>query len=175
MNELKASVIDFISGSAAQEFSFYLLRNIPGFPPIIQTVHILSISVVMGTIVFINLRVLGLAVPSQEISEMIKRLMPWTWSALVCLALSGSIFVFARPGRYFNNPIFGWKFTFLIPAITLALIFHLLSRRETDYWNLSPRHRLGAKAIALVSLGLWLMVAMAGRWIAYSEYIYFPA
>ena len=175
MNAFTSTLAELISGSMFQEASLFLLRNVPGFPPIIQTVHILGIAAVMGSIVILDLRILGLAAPSQSISEMTNRLMPWLWSALVFNAISGSVFVFARPNRYFNNPVFGWKFTFLIPAVLLTLFFHYMSRQQPDFWSSSPQRNLTAKAIALVSLGLWIMVAMAGRWIAYSEYIYFPA
>lgn len=175
MEALTGALAELIAGSPLQEFALFLLRSIPGFPPIIQTVHILGIAAVMGSIVILDLRILGLAVPSQSIGEMTRRLMPWLWVALASNLVSGSVFVLARPNRYFSNPVFGWKFTFLLPAILLALLFHLLSRRETDYWTASPQRLWYARAIALASLGLWIMVAMAGRWIAYAEYIYFPA
>ncbi|MBL4821165.1 MAG: hypothetical protein JKY98_09295 [Gammaproteobacteria bacterium] len=175
MNTFTSGLAELISDSIFQEASLFLLRTVPGFPPIIQTVHILGIAVVMGSIVMLNLRVLGLAVPSQNISEMTQRLMPWLWSALVINAISGSVFLFARPNRYLNNPVFGWKFTFLIPAILLTLFFHYMSRQQPDFWNSSRQRALTAKIIALLSLVLWIMVPMAGRWIAYSEYIYFPA
>lgn len=175
MENFITAVIELISGSYLQQGSLYLLRNIPGFPPVIQTVHILGIAVVMGSVVMIDLRVLGLAVPGQAIGEMTKRLMPWLWWALISNFVSGAVFVLARPNRYFNNPVFGWKFSFLVPAVLLTLVFHLLSRRQADYWTSSQRHLLAARLLAILSLGLWIMVAMAGRWIAYSEYIYFPA
>ena len=50
-----------------------------------------------------------------------------------------------------------------------------MSRREHGYWELNSKRLWAARGIAVVSLGLWIMVAMAGRWIAYMEYIYFPA
>ncbi len=175
MNALTSGLTELISGSFLQEGSLYLLSTVPGFPPIIQTVHILGIAAVMASIVILDLRILGLAVPSQSISEMTRRLMPWLWWALLCNALSGSVFVFARPNRYFSNPVFGWKFSFLIPAVLLTVLFHLLSRQEADYWSATRQRVWTGKAIALLSLGLWIMVAMAGRWIAYSEYLYFPA
>lgn len=175
MPEFFTSIGGLIAGSFLQDGALWALRNIPGFPPIIQTVHILGIAVVMGSVVILDLRILGLAVPSQNISEMTKRLMPWLWWALASNFVSGGFFLFARPNRYFNNPVFGWKLSFLIPAILLTLFFYLMSRRQHDYWELNSKRLWAARGIALLSLGLWIMVAMAGRWIAYMEYIYFPA
>lgn len=123
MPDFFTSIASLLAGSFLQDGALWALRNIPGFPPIIQTVHILGIAVVMGSVVILDLRILGLAVPSQKISEMTRRLMPWLWWALASNFVSGSFFLFARPNRYFNNPVFGWKMSFLIPAILITLFF----------------------------------------------------
>lgn len=174
MPEFFIGIGSAISGSPLQAGALWTLTNIPGFPPIIQTVHILGIAVVMGTVVMLNLRILGLAVPSQSISEMSERLLPWLWWALASNLVSGAFFLFGRPGRYFNNPVFGWKLAFLIPAVLLTLFFYLMNRHQHNYWQLSPQRIWLARGIALVSLGLWIMVAMAGRWIAYLEHLQYP-
>ena len=170
MNETLARIL---SGSQASEFAVYLLGNVPGLPPIAQALHILGISVVMGSIVMLDLRLLGVAVPSQSVSEMIRRLMPWTWCALLLNAVTGLLFVVARPNRYFFNPVFEWKVSMLVPAILLALVVHRLSKREADYWERSLSRRVSVRVIAAVSLVLWVGVVLAGRWIAYSDYLYF--
>lgn len=175
MPDYFTSIGTLLDGSFLQTGALWVLTNIPGFPPIIQAIHILGISVIMGTVVMLDLRILGLAVRSQGISEMTQRLLPWVWWALSVNLISGAFFVFGRPVRYFNNPIFGWKLSFLLPAILLTLFFHLMSRRQPNYWELNAQRVWTARGIALLSLGLWIMVAMAGRWIAYVEYIYFPA
>ena len=171
MRETLASVI---AESQAQEAAVYLLGNVPGLPPIAQSLHILGIAVVMGSIVMVDLKFLGLAVPSQNVSEMIRRLMPWTWWALLLNAVTGLLFVVARPNRYFFNPVVGWKFSMLIPAVALAFVVYRLATQETGYWEQSSERRLSARVIAAVSLVLWVGVVLAGRWIAYSEYLFFP-
>lgn len=175
MPDFFTNIGSLLDGSFLQSIALWALTTIPGFPPIIQTVHILGIAVVMGSVVLLDLRILGLAVPSQKISEMTRRLMPWLWWALASNLISGGFFLFGRPLRYFNNPVFGWKLSFLIPAILLSLLFHILSKREENYWEINSKRLWSARAIALSSLFLWIMVAMAGRWIAYAEYIYAPA
>jgi hypothetical protein len=173
--EYFTSIGTLLDGSFLQAGALWALTTIPGFPPIIQTIHILGIAVVMGSVVMLDLRILGLAIPSQSISEMTNRLMPWLWWALASNLISGGFFLLGRPLRYFNNPIFGWKLSFLIPAILLSLVFHLMSKQQQGYWELNSKRLWSARAIALCSLLLWIMVAMAGRWIAYVEYIYYPA
>jgi len=171
MNETLAN---WIASSQAREGAIYLLRNVPGMPPITQSLHILGIAAVMGSIVMIDLRILGLAVRSQNLSEMIRRLMPWTWWALVLNLTTGLPFILARPYRYFLNPVFGWKIAFLVPAVLLAAVLYLLNRRETGFWERSLSRRVSARVIAVTSLTLWIGVVLAGRWIAYSDYLFWP-
>ena len=82
-----------LEDSPVRELAVYLLGNVPGLPPIVQSLHIMGIAAVMASIVMVNLKFLGLAVPSQNVSEMIGRLMPWTWWALLLNAVPGGIFV----------------------------------------------------------------------------------
>jgi hypothetical protein len=161
-----------MSASPIHPLVLNLLSNVPGFPPLVQTVHLLSISAVMGSIVLIDLKVLGLALPSQPTGDLVRRLMPWMWSSLPLLALSGMVFIFARPASYFVNPVFRAKFTLLPMALVLALVFHLAVRRDLDFWERSRGRRLSARLIAAVSLVLWIGVALAGRWIAYADYLF---
>jgi uncharacterized membrane protein SirB2 len=143
------------------------LRTVPGLPPIVQSIHILSIACVMASIVMIDLRILGLAARSQAPQEMMRRLMPWLWWALGLLFLSGAMFVIARPRRYFVNPIFGIKFALLLASIVLTVILYRL-HRNTDVSTGTT------KALAALSLCTWLGVVMAGRWIAYADYLISP-
>ena len=61
-----------------------------------------------------------------------------------------------------------------VPAIILAVFFHRLSTRDENFWERSTWRRVSSKAIAAVSLVLWISVVMAGRWIAYSDYLFPP-
>ena len=170
---MRDTVANALAESSLSEFAVYLLGNVPGLPPIAQTFHIAGICVVVGSIVLINLKFLGIAVPGQNLSEMIERLMPWMWWALLVNAVSGLLFVVARPIRYFYNPVFGYKFTFLVPAVILAFLVYRFSKRESTFWENSPTRRTAGRVIATISLALWVGVILAGRWIAYSEYLFF--
>ena len=163
-----------LAESQARELMVYLLGNVPGLPPIAQSFHILGIAAVVGSIVMVNLKFLGLALPGQNVSEMIRRLLPWTWCALGVNALTGLLFVVARPIRYFYNPVATFKFSLLLPAVALAFVVYWLNRRQHGYWEASSRRLLTARLIAAISLALWIGVMLAGRWIAYSEYITDP-
>lgn len=167
------ALADVISGSFLQDGALWALRTIPGFPPIIQTVHILGIAVVMGTAVLLSLRILGLAIPSQNLTELTRRCMPWFWLALLSNFISGAFFVLGRPARYFNNPVFTTKMSLLLPAILLMLAFYILHRRHPGYWE-RPDKQWPARTIAVAVIALFILVSVCGRWIAYLEYLEYP-
>lgn len=164
-------LVTMIDGSGLQRGALFLLSQVRGFPPVIQTVHILAIAAIMGSVVLIDLRLLGLMLPSQRIPELTRRLMPWTWCALPVLFLSGVVFVLARPQRYAMNPVFRIKFLLLLPAVLLTLAFHLVSIKDPAFWESSTARRAASRVVAASSLLLWLAVVMAGRWIAYADYL----
>lgn len=162
-----------ITGSTLQSVSLYLLSQVRGFPPIIQTVHILAISAIMGSIVLIDLRLLGWALRGQSVAELRRRLMPWTWWALPVLLLSGLPFVLARPQKYELNPVFKIKIVLLMFAVAVTVAFDVLASRDQEYWERSGG-RMTARVIAVTSLILWVGVVFAGRWIAYADYLLPP-
>jgi len=167
------ALAQLIDGSFLQSGARWALNTIPGFPPIIQTVHILGIAVVMATVVLLNLRVLGVVLPSQDLGDMTRRVMPWFWIILAANVISGAFFVFARPNRYFYNPVFTWKMGFLLVAVALILLFYLMHRRRPGYWS-EAGHKWLARGLALATLALLVLVMLAGRWIAYLEYLQYP-
>lgn len=171
---MMSELADWLSNTPVREFSASLLSSIPGLPPILQTVHLLSIVAIMASIVIIDLRVLGLAVPSQDVGEMIARLSPWTLWGIVGAGSSGIWFILARPNRYFSNPVFQIKFGLLAAALILTFAFYRWSAADTNIQRSLGNRVVLAKSYALVSLLLWLGVVMAGRWIAYSEYLFWP-
>jgi uncharacterized membrane protein SirB2 len=167
MNGILAQLAQTLGTGWLHDHVVSWLRNVPGLPPIVQAVHILSIACVMASIVMIDLRVLGWAAPSQSPAEMMRRLMPWLWTALCVLFLSGAMFVIARPRRYFVNPIFGFKFAFLVTAILLAVVLQRMQRK-------SSTPTVAMKLVGALSLLAWLGVVLAGRWIAYADYLIAP-
>ncbi len=146
------------------------LQSVEWIIPAVQTVHILSIAIVMSSVIMVDLRLMGLMGHTQSISGMARRFIPWVWWALVVLLLTGAVLITAEPRRDLLNSVFQAKMALLVVAIAVTVVFQETVRRNMEFWDLSPRRRLGAWATALISLLVWTAIVGCGRWIAYVEH-----
>jgi hypothetical protein len=96
--------------------------------------------------------------------------MPWLWGALIVLAVSGSILIVAEPKRALGNVVFLLKMCMLATAIIVTLGFQTVLKRDlaSGSADLAPSHFSVAKITGLLSLALWVGIALAGRLIAYT-------
>ena len=147
-----------------------LLQTVEWIIPTVQTVHILSIAIVMSSVIMVDLRLMGLMGHSQSISGMTRRFIPWVWWALVALLLSGAVLITAEPRRDLLNPVFQAKMALLVVAMIVTVVFQTTVRRNMEFWDLSPGKRTGAWITAVVSLLVWTAIVGCGRWIAYVEH-----
>jgi uncharacterized membrane protein SirB2 len=135
--------------------------------PTVQTVHIVSIAIVMTSMAMLDLRLVGIAGRRQSLQQMASRFLPWVWVTLVVLLCSGTILIIGEPGRELQSEMFWIKMSLLAGAIVLTLIFQTLLRRRNGFWE---THRAAAVLLGTVSLLMWVGIVGAGRWIAYVEH-----
>jgi uncharacterized membrane protein SirB2 len=136
--------------------------------PIIQTIHILSIAAAFGSVLMINLRVLGLVGKTSTMTQTIGRYVPWIWWALLLLVCSGIGMIIAEPIRELVNPIFWIKMVILIVLILVSLAFQAGVRRNMAHWEVTHDGRIAVRVGAAGLILLWCAVMVCGRWIAYA-------
>lgn len=129
--------------------------------PVIQSVHIIGLTMLVGTICLVDLRLLGIGVRRQGIAELASGLAPWTTGGLLTVALTGPLMFGSDLARYVHNPAFVFKMALF--AVALAGHFTLHRRVVTEGTTLSLS---GQKVAAFLSLVLWSSVVLAGRAIA---------
>jgi uncharacterized membrane protein len=147
-----------------------LIQQVLWIIPTVQIVHILAISAVLASMAMFDLRLLGIAGTRHSVVSLSRRFMPWLWGALIVLAVSGSILIVGEPKRAIGNPFFLAKMSMLAAAITITVGFQVLLKRDLAGGNadLAAPHFVAAKITGLVSLALWVGIAVAGRLIAYA-------
>jgi hypothetical protein len=142
------------------------IQNTVWIIPAVQCVHILAICIVMSSVLLLNLRLVGVIGGGEPADVFTRRYLPWVWSALVVLLLSGSVLIVGEPNRDLENFAFWTKMSLLLSAIILTLILERPVLHNSRFWEPQPR-RLIARALALAALGCWVGIVLCGRWIAY--------
>jgi hypothetical protein len=128
----------------------------------ISVTHYFTLFVLVGTIVLVDLRILGIAARSQSVTQVAETLFPWTWTALGLALLSGFLMFTTDGGDYYPDRVFRVKMT----VILLALISTVIVQRNVRRWGQAPAISMGAKLVALASIVLWIGSILAGVEIA---------
>jgi hypothetical protein len=144
---------------AIAESSFYF--------PILECVHVAAISIVVGVIAVVDLRLLGLAWVARPIDELADELTASTWIAFVIALLSGGLMFITKAPEYVKNPMFQYKMALLLLAGLNMAAFHLFTYKTVAVWR---EHRLPivtARLAGGASIALWIAIVFLGRWIAF--------
>ncbi len=150
-------------GSIALHESHYLFL-------IILTIHVLTLSVLAGTAMAIDLRLLGLTLKRVPASEIFARLNPWTIGSFLVMIATGLLLFYAAPVEQYQNLFFRFKMVTLALVVANSSLFHLTVYRRIADWDLSPVPPRRARVAAGVSLVLWGVMITLGRMIAYEKY-----
>ena len=136
--------------------------------PVIQTLHILAIAAAFGSVVMINLRIVGLTGKRNTITQTARRYLPWIWWGLLVLVVTGIGMVIGEPVRELINPIFWIKMALIVALILFSLWFQATVRRNMAQWELTHDGRVAIRVGAIGIIALWCLVMVCGRWIAYA-------
>jgi hypothetical protein len=136
--------------------------------PLLEAVHVIGLALVFGTIAVIDLRLLGVASAQRSFSRMASDIMTWTWAAFAVTALTGVLMFITNAAVYFNNIYFRAKILLLVMAALNVLVFELTARRTVHQWDESPSAPPIGRAVATVSLVVWVSVIFAGRMIGFT-------
>jgi hypothetical protein len=160
-------LIEFALWLSNTSASLFLAQNFFAIP-IMQTLHILSIAAAFGSVLMINLRILGLTGVSRTMRETMGRYLPWIWWALAMLILSGIGMIVGEPVRELINPIFWIKMVLVIGVILASLWFQSAVHKRLPQWDMNPVDSTAVRVGAVGIILLWCAVMFAGRWIAYA-------
>jgi hypothetical protein len=135
--------------------------------PTIETVHVFALVLVVGSIMTVDLRLLGLANKERRFSEVAAEMLPWTWTAFAVAALAGMMMFSSKALTYYGNIPFRLKMVCLLLAGINMLLFHWLGVRRLASWD-HQRPPWTARMAGGASLLLWTTIVAAGRWIGFT-------
>lgn len=137
--------------------------------PIIESIHVLGITVLVGTIAVFDLRLLGIIMKREPVSGIARQVLPWTWAGFALMFVTGLLLSIAEAATNYYNLAFRIKLVLLVLVGLNPLIFHLSVFRDVSRWETLPVPPFRARAAAVCSLLLWSGIIVAGRMIAYLE------
>jgi hypothetical protein len=128
--------------------------------PAIEAVHLLALAMLGGAVLMLDLRLLGFGLTGQPPSVVGRNTRPWLIGAIVVMITTGSLLGLSEALKLYDKQAFWVKMIALASALVFTFaVRNPIARRDSE---------LIGKAVAVVSLGLWLTVAIAGRWIGFS-------
>lgn len=137
--------------------------------PWVEAFHVLAITLVVGSIAIIDLRLMGLASLDRALNRLTADVLPCTWTAFGVAAISGALLFSSNATGYAHNSQFQAKFVFLALAGINMAIFHLFVSRDIERWG-AALHAipLRARVAGAVSLLFWIVVVACGRWVGFT-------
>ena len=136
--------------------------------PLLETTHVLSLGLFVGTAIMNDLRLLGWTLKRVPVSEVTGRLLPWTRIGFAVSVTTGLLIFYSAPIRYYHNIFFRFKVILLIVAGLNAFLFHRGIHRRVTEWDLDTVLPREARVAGAVSLLAWALIVVAGRMIAYN-------
>jgi uncharacterized membrane protein len=124
----------------------------------LEIVHYFSMFILVGSMVIVDLRVLGLVGRRQDATQLADRLFPWIWASLALNFLSGFLMFAGSATAYYHNDIFYDK----MGVILLAIVANIIVQQKVRKWDQLPAMPAWAKLIAVLSIGLWVGAIIAG-------------
>lgn len=131
---------------------------------VIESVHLLGLAVIGGTVLLVDLRLLGTGLTRHSARDLAREVWPWQTLSLVVMLATGLLLYFSEAMKcYYSSP-----FWVKMGALAASIVFLYAVKRPFVFSGQRREGTVPAVLVALVSLGLWFTVGASGRWIGFS-------
>lgn len=159
-----AGLISSLEGSALAD----AVRENDLLFPLIESVHVLAICLVVGSILAVDLRLLGVASRNLSVSSVTRGILPLTWCAFAVAVGSGGLLFISNATKYLGNAFFIAKLALIGAAGINMAVFHAVGARSQPQWDNEARPPFAARLAGGLSILLWIAVVACGRWIGFT-------
>lgn len=154
------------SSPDAQSWSEALLGSL-NFWGLLEGTHLIALMLFAGTILVVDLRLLGVTFRKTKVSVVSDTILPLTVFGFIFVVITGLALFFAKPLFYYHNIWFRMKMIMLAIALINIMVFHSRIQSTQDSWDADEKPPAKARMAAAASLTAWLVVITFGRLIAY--------
>jgi hypothetical protein len=130
---------------------------------VLEMLHLLALALLLGSLVVLNLRLMGLGMRRQPVSQLARELALWIHCGLAFVVITGALLFLSEAMKCYASPPFVIKMMLL----TLAILSHLTIFPRALRMKDSVRLPLWTRPAACLSLALWFGVGLAGRAIGF--------
>jgi len=139
------------------------MRSSPWLFPVIATFHLMGLSVIGGAVLLVDLRLMGMGLRRQPVAQLARDAEPWLFGGLAVMVGTGIPLFMCFATKYYYLTFFWVK----MAALCLVVVFTLSIRRRVTFADETRVDPARQKAVALVSLSLWTVIALGGRYIGF--------
>jgi hypothetical protein len=158
----------FIQSIEASALGEWMRGNVHAMPWV-NIAHVLCIAVVFGSILVVDLRLLGLLDRRRAVTRISDEMLGLTWAAFAGAVLTGAMFFTANASTYWFNTAFRFKMLAILLAGINMLAFQLIAFRGVSAWDRDAATPPAAKLAGAFSILLWSAVVVLGRLIGFSK------
>lgn len=137
--------------------------------PMVEAAHVLCITLVFGSILVVDLRLLGLFDRHRAVTRVSHELLGVTWAAFVGAVITGSIYFAANATTYWFNNAFRYKMLVILLAGINMAVFQLVTWRGVGTWEYKVPTPRAARVAGALSILLWTVVIVLGRLIGFTK------
>jgi hypothetical protein len=141
------------------------MRGVTWAYPLVETLHIAALATLFGAMAVVDLRIIGLS-RNLPAAALLRHALPIALLAFCLAAATGLLLFLAHADDLIGNRVFVLKICLIGAAGVNAALFHTAAWANPVNWG--DRAPLPARAIAVLSMLIWLGVITCGRWIAYA-------
>lgn len=159
------SFIQSIESSAAGEW----MRSHLLAMPVVNAFHVLCIALVFGSILVVDLRLLGFFDRQRAVTRVSVEMLRLTWIAFGGAVLTGALYFAANATTYWFNTAFRFKLLAILLAGMNMLVFQFHTFRSVGTWDRNVPTPQAARLAGALSILLWTTVIVLGRVIGFTK------
>ncbi|HYS23981.1 MAG TPA: DUF6644 family protein [Vicinamibacterales bacterium] len=139
------------------------MRASPWVFPVIATIHLMGLALIGGAVLVVDLRLLGWGLQAQPVAALAHDAERWLWRGLLVMVSTGILLFMCFATKYYWLTFFWVK----MAALILVVAFTVSVRRRVAMAGDADTSPARCKLVALVSISLWTIVALGGRYIGF--------
>jgi hypothetical protein len=145
------------------------LRSVEIAMPFVNALHVLCVTVVYGTIMVVDLRLMGLLDRGRAVTVVSGEMLRLTWAAFAGAVVTGGMFFAANANTYWFNTAFRFKMLAILLAGINMLVFQFVTYRGVAAWDRNAPTPAAARLAGALSILIWTVVVVLGRVIGFTK------